>query len=168
MPPPIESQNSHITNQPCPPPPPPPLRLGVWIRCLPPPPTLPVPVVRPPRRRRRRRHRGGAGLNRSLGVIMVLVFLVLLLLALPAAMVAMVALVVVLVLLMMKGLARLLIRIKGKGHNLRPRHHDASYRRRLSRQCGKYPRRTVVQMQMEARQERRRRSRLSWPRRRRK
>lgn len=99
-------------------------------------------------------------------LVLLLVFLLVAVFT-ATAMVAMVALVVVLV-LMMKGLARLLIRIKGKVHNLRPRHHDASYRRRLSRQCGKYPRRTVVQMQMEARQERRRRSRLSWPRRRRK
>lgn len=100
-------------------------------------------------------------------LVLLLVFLLVAVFT-ATAMVALVALVVVLVLLMMKGLARLLIRIKGKVHNLRPRHHDASYRRRLSRQCGKYPRRTVVQMQMEARQERRRRSRLSWPRRRRK
>lgn len=100
-------------------------------------------------------------------LVLLLVFLLVVAVFTATAMVAMVALVVVLV-LMMKGLARLLIRIKGKVHNLRPRHHDASYRRRLSRQCGKYPRRTVVQMQMEARQERRRRSRLSWPRRRRK
>lgn len=99
-------------------------------------------------------------------LVLLLVFLLVAVFT-ATAMVAMVALVVVLV-LMMKGLARLLIRIKGKVHNLRPRHHHASYPRRLSRQCGKYPRRTVVQMQMEARQERRRRSRLSWPRRRRK
>ena len=100
-------------------------------------------------------------------LVLLLVFLLVVAVFTATAMVAMVAMLVVLV-LMMKGLARLLIRIKGKVHNLRPRHHDASYRRRLSRQCGKYPRRTVVQMQMEARQERRRRSRLSWPRRRRK